>query len=192
MKPSATPVDHQRSGAALAYPAGPAAEPGRARQDRPADGVLLPVAGALIKALTISQPWASLIASGEKWVENRHWQTGYRGPLAIHAGKGTQYLTRRELREYPSGCIVAIATMRTCVLLEFANEKHAAGDVPHSMIRDGLGSADLECLLQHEYSEGPYCWILGDIRRLEEPIPCRGAQGLWDWRIPDGLSGGRE
>jgi len=52
-----------------------------------------------MKALTISQPYASLIASGEKWVENRSWPTGYRGPLAIHAGKGTQYLDRRELAE---------------------------------------------------------------------------------------------
>jgi len=50
-----------------------------------------------MKALTISQPYASLIASGEKWVENRTWATRYRGPLAIHAGRGTQYLSRDEL-----------------------------------------------------------------------------------------------
>lgn len=41
-----------------------------------------------MKALTISQPYASLIARGEKFVENRRWPTPYRGPLAIHAGKG--------------------------------------------------------------------------------------------------------
>lgn len=48
-----------------------------------------------MKALTISQPFASLIASGEKWIENRIWYTSYRGPLAIHAGKGLQYLSRQ-------------------------------------------------------------------------------------------------
>ena len=68
-----------------------------------------------MKALTISQPYASLIANGEKWVENRTWETKYRGPLAIHAGKGTQYLTRRELATYLSGCIIAVAELVACV-----------------------------------------------------------------------------
>lgn len=38
-------------------------------------------------ALTLHQPWASLIAEGHKTVETRGWSTPYRGPLAIHAGK---------------------------------------------------------------------------------------------------------
>lgn len=40
-----------------------------------------------MKALTIRQPWASLIALGVKHIETRSWSTRYRGPLAIHAGK---------------------------------------------------------------------------------------------------------
>lgn len=40
-----------------------------------------------MKALTLYQPWASLIALGVKTVETRPWATKYRGPLAIHAGK---------------------------------------------------------------------------------------------------------
>lgn len=40
-----------------------------------------------MKALTIRQPWASLIAHGVKTIETRSWSTEYRGPLAIHAGK---------------------------------------------------------------------------------------------------------
>lgn len=40
-----------------------------------------------MKALTIRQPWASLIAHGVKTIETRSWSTKYRGPLAIHAGK---------------------------------------------------------------------------------------------------------
>ena len=39
-----------------------------------------------MKALTIRQPWASLIAAGVKTIETRSWSTKYRGPLAIHAG----------------------------------------------------------------------------------------------------------
>ena len=40
-----------------------------------------------MRALTIRQPWASLIAAGVKTIETRSWSTKYRGPLAIHAGK---------------------------------------------------------------------------------------------------------
>jgi hypothetical protein len=40
-----------------------------------------------MKALTLWQPWASLIAVGAKTIETRGWSTSYRGPLAIHASK---------------------------------------------------------------------------------------------------------
>jgi hypothetical protein len=40
-----------------------------------------------MKALTLWQPWASLIALGAKTIETRSWSTKYRGPLAIHAAK---------------------------------------------------------------------------------------------------------
>lgn len=55
-----------------------------------------------MKALTLWQPWASLIALGEKRYETRSWATSYRGLLAIHASAPKPqvwpYLTRhREL-----------------------------------------------------------------------------------------------
>lgn len=40
-----------------------------------------------MKALTIWQPWASLLACGAKQYETRSWATSYRGPIAIHAAK---------------------------------------------------------------------------------------------------------
>jgi hypothetical protein len=61
-----------------------------------------------LKALTIRQPWASLIIAGIKDVENRTWSTGYRGELVIHAGRSVD---RAGLTEYgtsslsqPPGC----------------------------------------------------------------------------------------
>ena len=38
-----------------------------------------------MKAITLRQPWASLVALGVKAIETRSWSTRYRGPLAIHA-----------------------------------------------------------------------------------------------------------
>lgn len=41
-----------------------------------------------MKILTLTQPWATLVALGAKHIETRSWATSYRGPLAIHAGAG--------------------------------------------------------------------------------------------------------
>lgn len=43
--------------------------------------------GAGVKAISIQQPWAWLIANGHKDVENRSWPTKLRGRVLIHAGK---------------------------------------------------------------------------------------------------------
>ena len=117
-----------------------------------------------MKALAVSQPHASLIAYGPKWVENRRWYTSYRGRIAIHAGKGTQYLDRDELRDYPTGCVLGTALLIDCVSLAHAK---AHPD-------------EYRELLAHEYTEGPYCLVLTDKMFLPEPIPWRGAQGLWE------------
>lgn len=41
----------------------------------------------MMKALSIQQPWAWLIVNGYKAVENRDWNTKFRGEFLIHAGK---------------------------------------------------------------------------------------------------------
>ena len=38
-----------------------------------------------VKVLTLTQPWATLVAIGAKKIETRSWSASYRGPLAIHA-----------------------------------------------------------------------------------------------------------
>jgi activating signal cointegrator 1 len=40
-----------------------------------------------VKAISLWQPWATLIALGEKKFETRSWLTNYRGQIAIHAAK---------------------------------------------------------------------------------------------------------
>lgn len=47
----------------------------------------LPPSGA-IKALSLKQPFAWLIANGYLLVDDRSWGTQYRGPILIHASKG--------------------------------------------------------------------------------------------------------
>lgn len=53
-----------------------------------------------MKALSIRQPWAWLIVNGFKDIENRSWDTKYRGLVLIHASKGMtkdQYRACREI-----------------------------------------------------------------------------------------------
>lgn len=130
-----------------------------------------------MKALTISQPWAEEIASGRKWVENRAWPPpAYPIDLAIHAGTGTHYLTRAEVRAQglPTGAVVAV-----CRLVAAVNIHTRYG-------YDGLAAAGIDRadFNLHEHTEGPWCWVLKDIRRLPEPVPAKGRLGLWDWDPP--------
>lgn len=132
-----------------------------------------------MKAVTISQPYASLIASGSKWIENRTWPTRYRGEIAIHAGKGLQYLDRDELTNYPSGCVIAIGNLVACVPID---EIEAKGNDDYKQCDYIPGTRNITWgkALQHEHSEGPWCWILEDLRAVDH-VPVRGAQGLWEY-----------
>lgn len=115
-----------------------------------------------MKALTICQPYADMIARGEKWIENRTWPTAYRGHLAIHAGKSKDWLDEHDMAQRPSmafGAVVALARLSGCCRVEDLLE--SVKDDPHA--------------------EGPWCWILSDIVPFPTPIPARGAQGLWEW-----------
>jgi hypothetical protein len=152
-----------------------------------------------MKALTIGQPYASLIADGEKWVENRTWKTNYRGPIAIHAGKGTQYLSHAKCAEQglPIGAIVATAELVACVEWDKAKSNRDRGDLPPNI--------GLSTLLNHEHTEGPWLWVLDRVWKLAVPILETGKQGIWatklvsrpkriqrkrsrGWRLPTGAT----
>lgn len=50
-----------------------------------------------MKALTVQQPWATLLATGRKRIETRSWKTKYRGPIAIHAAARISPVVNREI-----------------------------------------------------------------------------------------------
>jgi activating signal cointegrator 1 len=84
------------------------------------------VAGRKIKAISLHQPWASLIARGYKKYETRSWPTSYRGPIAIHAAKKflhvpqlLQLLGKKEKSDFPLGAVVAIADLTDCLLMDW-------------------------------------------------------------------------
>lgn len=130
-----------------------------------------------MKAITIHQPYAHLIATGEKPVENRSYKTNYRGWLAIHAGKSRERLeldpdglvdsSGVPLEEMAFGAVVCVARLADC--LRFTD------------INAGRWEEKYPGLRNHVHVEGPYCWVLQDVRRLETPYSCSGRQGWWTW-----------
>jgi len=126
--------------------------------------------GETMQAITLHQPWASLIAIGAKSYETRSWSTNYRGPIAIHAGKVQDSSNSRLLKlagvsnisELPAGAVVAIAELIDCVQMtsEFiasqSETEQACGD----------------------WTPGRYAWKLENVRAIE-PIAIAGKQGLW-------------
>lgn len=70
-----------------------------------------------MKALSIRQPWANLIASGTKTMETRTWATSYRGELLIVSSKYP--------RISPAGCALAVVDLVECRPMTLADEKFA-------------------------------------------------------------------
>ena len=131
-----------------------------------------------MKAISLWQPWASAIALGNKKVETRSWWTKYRGPLAIHAAKRWQSDQRefasveaafgRLPGKLPFGAIVAVAD-----LVDVKRTEELESDV------------DAIERIYGDYSAGRFGWILENVQALEDPVPFRGAQGLFF--VPDNV-----
>jgi hypothetical protein len=72
-----------------------------------------------MKILSLQQPWAHLVVSGAKDIENRTWSTSYRGPLLVHASLKVNLEACRRYRldpaELETGGVVGIAEISDCV-----------------------------------------------------------------------------
>lgn len=126
-----------------------------------------------MKALSLTQPWASAIALGIKQWETRSWSTKFRGGVCIHATKGFPKRSREftdlesidhpELDELPLGFIVALATMTKCQ--------------PTDAIIETLSKQERKW---GDYSSGRFAFKMENIRVLETPVSARGSLGFWN------------
>lgn len=136
-----------------------------------------------MKMLTLTQPWASLVAIGVKKNETRSWNTKYRGPLGIHAAKGfpeeSKLICRDQrfsielflggydgIQDLPLGIILA-----TCELVETVQ------------ITEGMKLPESPELDFGDYRIGRYIWKLENVKRLSKPILAKGALGLWEYDL---------
>lgn len=142
----------------------------------------------VIKTLTLTQPWATLMACRAKQIETRCWSTTYRGPLAIHAARNfpgqAQALCHQEPfwsalrsdgydvrlppdKNLPLGKIVAIGMLEDVEWISF--------DFPVKEPERSFGN----------YGKRRYAWSFSTIYRLTSPIAARGSLGLWNWQPPE-------
>lgn len=135
-----------------------------------------------MKALSLTRPWTWLVLHGGKDIENRVWQTSYRGPLLVHGA----------LSKDPDAIAPFLDLVPPAV-------RPALGDALRTTSAPGywtglLGVVEVvDCCNSQtgRYQEwlacdcGPWAmpgqahWQLANPRPFAEPIPCKGALGLW-------------
>ncbi len=138
-----------------------------------------------MKAITLWQPWASLLAKGPKKYETRSWKTKHRGWIAIHAALRFDRLVmdacarfNEELEEMgyrvgyvrpPLGAVVAVAKLIHC------GETSRSSDFIPDLV---------EVLPYGDYSPGRFIWVFSEIIPVEPAIPAIGGQSVWNWNQP--------
>lgn len=131
-----------------------------------------------IKALTLWQPWASLILLGHKCFETRSWHTKYRGQLIIHAAKkqGERLQTKTAFILYNHHKIdIPYEDLPRGVALLTCNLTDCIPITPRE--RDRQTQLELDC---GDWRTGRWAWKLENIEAIEPPIPMTGHQGLWN------------
>jgi activating signal cointegrator 1 len=136
-----------------------------------------------VKAISLWQPWASLMAAGLKKIETRSWPTSYRGDLVICSTKTTPPNVRRwllesrqpdalaiisachnHIREQPAGVALCLVHLAACWPTEEARTTVEA-------------QAELAF---GDYNDGRFAWFTTDIRPFAVPFAVRGRQGMFD------------
>lgn len=126
-----------------------------------------------MKAISLWQPWASAIPLGLKSIETRHWETRYRGEIAIHAAKRfggaerafalSEVALGRLPSRLPLGAVVAVV--------------HLSNIRPSEELKLEVSAIER---LYGNYGPGRFGWVLEDVRALATPIPCLGRQGIFN------------
>ena len=154
-----------------------------------------------MKAITLHQPWASLIADGAKPFETRSWAppAGLVGRrIAIHAGLRIDVRAAEDfgypypagspsglVKPIPTGVVLCTAVLRGASL---SAGPMIGGKVWGVRVENGravrIGEGPPHTLIDPygDYSDGRWIWWLTDISPLAPPFEARGRQGLWDFR----------
>lgn len=132
-----------------------------------------------MKAITLHQPWASLVVIGAKRYETRPWQTRHRGPLLIHAAAGSPRYAERVMDEDIAVRLVMQKwdldrddMIRGAILGQVEVVTMVATDELNSFISGSEVAVG-------DWTSGRWAWELSNPQQFEKPVPAKGAQSLW-------------
>jgi hypothetical protein len=129
----------------------------------------------MVKAISLWQPWASLIPLGLKHYETRAWKTNYRGKLLIcstaeNSKHYDEYLKICSQLQLPSwsnflhGQAIAICDLVDCI----------------EMTPEFMAQQSYTEILCGDWQVGRYAWKLEKIQAIKEPFPVKGRQGFFN------------
>lgn len=130
-----------------------------------------------MKVITLIQPWATLVALGEKQIETRSWSTNYRGEIAIHAGKKIDksvfdqpyYFEVFKKNGLTPDNIITSAIIATCKIKDVKRTE----DLKYRI--------SIKELAFGNYEPNRYGWILEDLNCIEPIEGVKGMLGLWNY-----------
>lgn len=147
-----------------------------------------------MRALTLTQPWCGLVAAGIKLVENRSRRMAPPEVLAgemfaLHASKVIDHSIYERIRELaPDYCPSTKLTYElpwydltriTCAVIGVARVERVLEPLRHGIaLHDPDARAPLP-IDQQRWFFGPVGYVLRDVRRLPESVPCKGMLGFW-------------
>lgn len=155
----------------------------------------------MMRALTITQPFAGLIAAKWKLVENRPRsmikREDFGKPFAIHASREIDEDVYARLRELaPDVCPAAFSTFDPdaivppsmawyrlsriiSAVIAVATIDRVLDPVAHGIDLDSDEARAPLAAAQRRWFFGPIGYVLRDVVALPEPVPCKGALGFW-------------
>lgn len=131
------------------------------------------------KAITIKQPWASLICWDLKDIENRTWKTKFRGRVFVHAGAQWYDGYRKGKNFYPSK-LITCDQRRFLTINQQTMLLRPEYQLPLSVI---IGEVEIVDCIQNYPSiwsaQNHWHWVLTNPIQYETPISCKGALSFW-------------
>jgi hypothetical protein len=140
------------------------------------------------KALSVRQPFAELLVTGIKPVENRTWDTDHRGPLAIHAA---QTFTAEEARTaamladsgvpMPTACILGMVRLVDVIHVDDSPGSRSQWLTYLRRIGYQFGTREIDGVVDSiiDHSEGDFLWIIDSPRKFTELQYLQGRLGLF-------------
>lgn len=125
-----------------------------------------------MKALSIRQPWAWLIANGIKDIENRDWPTKFRGPVLIHA---SSTMTRDDFE----ACCLFVSSI--------ADQVKLGKPVTFEGLRAMCGGIVGQCEIVDCVTESESPWFVGQygfVIRNAKPLPFQRCKGMLGFFTP--------